>query len=144
MKFLKRLTYFTAVVFAISCILSAIYIFRPDITDKIKTFLYPEQKSAEMITGDGGLPEETANHPAESIEKEETGQEPEEYETDVEESPKNDAIGESVVSDYILPDQSEIVVPEHVSGRNGYQQIQEDREQIDDEAAEELQNQIDA
>ena len=44
------------------------------------------------------------------------------------------------MSDYILPNQSEIVVPENVSGRNGYRQIQENKEQIDDEAAEELQN----
>ena len=63
MRFLKWLTCLTAVVFAISCMLSAIYIFRPAITDKIETFLYPEQKSTEMVTGGHEPQEETASHP---------------------------------------------------------------------------------
>lgn len=144
MRFLKRLTCFTAVVFAIFCILSAIYIFRPDIGDQIETFLYPAQERSETTAGDNDLQEETASYPDENIEKEETGQKAEEYETDAMESLKNSGIAESAVSDYILPEQSEIVVPENVLGRNGYQQIQENGEQIDDEAAKELQNQIDA
>ncbi len=143
MRFLKGLIYFTAVVFAIFSMLSGIYIFRPDITDKIETFLYPEQESAETIAGNYDLKEETASHPGENAEREETGQKAEEFETDGMEPLKNDVMAKSIVSDYILPNQSEIVVPENVSGRNGYQQIQENREQIDDEAAEELQNQID-
>ena len=153
MRFLKKLICFTAVVFAISSLLSGIYIFRPDIMAQIETFLDPEQKDAETITGNHDPQEKTADHMDESAEREETtereetaerketGQE--EYETDEKGSLENDVIAESAVSDYILPNQSEIVVPENVSGRNGYQQIQENREQIDDEAAEELQNQID-
>lgn len=143
MRFLKGLIYFTAVVFAISCMLSGIYMFRPDITDKNGTFLYPEQESAETITGDHDFKEETTSHPDESIEKEETGQKVEQEETDAARLLKNDVMAESLESDYIVPNQSEIVVPENVSGRNGYQQIQESHEQIDDEAARELQNQID-
>lgn len=145
MRFLKRLICITAVVFAISCMLSGLYIFRPDITDKFGTFLYPEEKSAEMTTAD--TPDESTEkkEKEENRETEDTAEEhnTEEYETDGTETLKNDAIGESVVSDCILPEQSELVVPENVSGRNGYQQIQENREQIDEEAAKELQNQID-
>jgi len=144
MKFLKGLICFIAVVFVISCVVSGMYIFRPDIMDKNEASLYPKQESVEMITGDYGLQEEKASYPDENIEKEETGRRAEEPETDVMELLKNDAIAETIVSDYILPKQSEIVVPENVSGRNGYQQIQENREQIDDETAEELKNQIDA
>ena len=143
MRFLKKLICLTAVVFAISCMLSGIYIFRPDIMDQIELFLDPEQKDAETITGNHDPQEETVSHTDESAEREETRQESEEYETGEKEPLENDVIGESVVSDYILPKQSEIVVPENVSGRNGYQQIQEKREQIDDEDAKELQNQID-
>ncbi|MEH2932552.1 transglutaminase domain-containing protein [Candidatus Ventrimonas sp. KK005] len=143
MRFLKKLICLTVVVFVISCMLSGIYIFRPDIMDSIEIFLDPEQKDVETITGNHSLQEETTSHSGESVEREETEQESEEYETGEKEPLENDVIGESVVSDYILPKQSEIVVPENVSGRNGYQQIQENREQIDDEAAEELQNQID-
>ena len=143
MRFLKKLICFTAVVFAISSILSGVYIFRPDIMDQIETVLDPGQKNAETVTGNQGLQKETANHTDESAEREENGPEAEEYETDEKEPLEEDVIGESAVSDYILPNQSEIVVPENVSGRNGYQRIQENKEQIDDEAAEELQNQID-
>lgn len=142
MKFLKGLIYFIAVVFTISCILSGIYICRPDIMEKMETFLYPQRESIEMVTEDLKPQEETTNHHEESIEKKETEQKAEESETAAEELLKKDAIAESIVSDYILPEPSEIVVPEKVSGRNGYQQIQENGEQIDDEAAEELQNQI--
>ena len=140
MRFLKRLIYITAVVFVISCMLSGISIFRPDITDNIETFLYSGQESAETIGGDYDLEEETTGYPDDGAENEETGQKEGAFET---EPLKNDVIAESLVSDYILPNQSEIVVPKNVSGRNGYQQIQENREQIDDEAAKELQNQID-
>ncbi len=143
MRFLKGLIYFTTVIFVISCILSGISIFRSDITDKIETFFYSEQESAETIEGDYDFKKETTSHPDESTENEETGQKAEALETDGMEPLKNDVIAESLVSDYILPNQSEIVVPENVLGRNGYQQIQENREQIDDKAAEELQNQID-
>ena len=135
MRFLKRLTCFTAAVFAIFCMLSAIYVFRPDTADNIGTFLYPNQERSEMTAGGNDLQKETASLPDENIEKEETGQKAEEYETDVMEPLKNNGIAESAVSDYILPEQSEIVVPENVLGRNGYQQIQGNGEQIDDEAA---------
>ena len=79
MRFLKGLICLTAVVFAISCMLSGIYIFRPDIPDKIETFFYPEQESTEMITENHDRQEETAGHPDESIETEETRQKTEAY-----------------------------------------------------------------
>ena len=143
MRFLKRLICLTVVVFAISSILSGVYIFRPDIIDQIETFLDSGKKNDETVIGNHGRQEETASHTDESAEREETRREAEEYETDEKGPLENDVIAESVVSDYVLPNQSEIVVPENVSGRNGYQQIQENREPIDDEAAEELQDQID-
>ena len=147
MRFLKKLICFTAVVFAISSLLSGIYIFRPDIMAQIETLLDPEQKDAGTITGNHDPQEKTANHMDESAEKEETAEREEtgqeEYETDEKGPLENDVIAESAVSDYILPNQSEMVVPENVSGRNGYQQVQENREQIDDEDADKLQNQID-
>jgi len=143
MRFLKRLICLTVVVFAISSILSGVYIFRPDIIDQIETFLDSGKKNDETVIGNHGRQEETASHTDESAEREETRREAEDYETDEKGPLENDVIAESVVSDYVLPNQSEIVVPENVSGRNGYQQIQENREPIDDEAAEELQDQID-
>lgn len=48
-----------------------------------------------------------------------------------------------ITSEYIPPEQSAIIIPENVSGRNGYQQIQDVQEQIDRDTAERLQRQLD-
>ena len=42
----------------------------------------------------------------------------------------NEGMEEGLVSDYIPPEQSQLVIPENVSGRNGYQQIQDEQEQL--------------
>ena len=55
----------------------------------------------------------------------------------------SNSIAETVTSGYILPDRDNIVIPENVSGRNGYQEVQEEREQVDDETAEVLQSRLD-
>ena len=93
-----------------------------------------------MVTAENSQQQEAVSYPAEDIKRESTDEKAEGYGTD---TLGSDAIAESVVSDYVLPEQSEIVVPENVSGRNGYQQVQENSEQIDDEAAGELQNYLD-
>lgn len=46
-------------------------------------------------------------------------------------------------ADYIAPDEAEIVVPNNVSGRSGYRQIEGDAQQIDDDAVGDVQNQLD-
>ena len=137
MRFIRRLMYFIAALSAILSIFIIVCAYRPDITDKIAAFLYPEQKPVEMVTAENSQQQEAVSYPAEDIKRESTDEKAEGYGTD---TLGSDAIAESVVSDYVLPEQSEIVVPENVSGRNGYQQVQENSEQIDDEAAGELQN----
>ena len=52
-------------------------------------------------------------------------------------------MGEEIASDYAAPDISEIVTPEKVSGRNGYQQIEGEQEQVDESAAREIKNRLD-
>ena len=140
MRFIRRLMYFIAALSAILSIFIIVCAYRPDITDKIAAFLYPEQKPVEMVTAENSQQQEAVSYPAEDIKRESTDEKAEGYGTD---TLGSDAIAESVVSDYVLPEQSEIVVPENVSGRNGYQQVQENSEQIDDEAAGELQNYLD-
>lgn len=54
-----------------------------------------------------------------------------------------DETGEDITSDYVQPGQSEIVIPVEVSGRNGYQQIKDEGQQVDENAAVRLQNQLD-
>ncbi len=140
MRFIRRLMYFIAALSAILSIFIIVCAYRPDITDKIAAFIYPEQKPVEMVTAENSQQQEAVSYPAEDIKRESTDEKAEGYGTD---TLGSDAIAESVVSDYVLPEQSEIVVPENVSGRNGYQQVQENSEQIDDEAAGELQNYLD-
>lgn len=55
----------------------------------------------------------------------------------------NEGMEEGLVSDYIPPEQSQLVIPENVSGRNGYQQIQDEQEQVDEADAEQLRRQLD-
>lgn len=143
MRFIRRLLYFIAVLSALLGIFIIVCAYRPDIADKIAAFLYPGQEPVERVTADDTLQQEVAGYPGESIERQRTDKEAEEYEPDEMDILGRDAIAESVVSNYVLPEQSEIVVPENVSGRNGYQQVQENSEQVDDEAAGELQNYLD-
>ena len=44
---------------------------------------------------------------------------------------------------YVAPNESDIIVPGDVSGKNGYIQIQGDAQQVDDATADNLQNQLD-
>ena len=127
MRFIRRLMYFIAALSAILSIFIIVCAYRPDITDKIAAFLYPEQKPVEMVTAENSQQQEAVSYPAEDIKRESTDEKAEGYGTD---TLGSDAIAESVVSDYVLPEQSEIVVPENVSGRNGYQQVQENSEQM--------------
>lgn len=46
----------------------------------------------------------------------------------VKEVEDHQGLGEDVTSEYIPPGQDEIVIPENVSGRNGYRQIQDEQE----------------
>lgn len=64
-------------------------------------------------------------------------------EPDIMDTSNSNSIAETVTSGYILPDMDNIVIPENVSGRNGYQEVQEEREQVDDETAAVLQSQLD-
>lgn len=64
-------------------------------------------------------------------------------ELDIMDTSNSNSIAETVTSGYILPDMDNIVIPENVSGRNGYQEVQEEREQVDDETAAVLQSQLD-
>lgn len=54
----------------------------------------------------------------------------------------NDSLEAEITSGYIPPGESEIVIPENVSGRNGYQQIQDEQEQVDEDTARQLQTQL--
>ena len=60
--------------------------------------------------------------------------------------PKDDTATAGLRSDntagYIAPDEAKIVAPDNVSGKSGYQQIEDDAQQIDEAAADDIQNQL--
>lgn len=55
----------------------------------------------------------------------------------------NEGIASDTSSEYLPPSQSEIVIPKEVSGKSGYQEIQDKQEQVDEKEADRLQKQLD-
>jgi hypothetical protein len=64
-------------------------------------------------------------------------------ESAVEAPDDSQGVEEGISSGYIPPEQSQIVIPEAVSGRNGYRQVQDEQEQVDETEAERLRTQLD-
>lgn len=119
MRILRKILYFILVLFGLLCVLMVVCAFTPDAAEAIAGFLYPEQGQT-TVTEISSDPEETNSQT------------------------NRQGIDEDITSDYIPPSQSEIVIPENVSGRNGCQQIQDEQEQIDEETAELLQSRLDS
>ncbi|MBO5293241.1 MAG: hypothetical protein J6B10_08700 [Lachnospiraceae bacterium] len=128
MKMIKRLLYLLLGLLGLFGSLVLVCAFRPDITEAIAGFLYPNQ-SRNMRAEISNTPKDDA---AFAISEDDQV-------TDV----HYQGIDEDIASDYLPPDQSEIVIPENVSGKNGYQPIQDEQEQIDEKAAEQLHSQLD-
>ena len=64
-------------------------------------------------------------------------------ESAVEAPDDSQGVEEGIYLTYIPPEQSQIVIPEAVSGRNGYRQVQDEQEQVDETEAERLRTQLD-
>lgn len=146
MRIIKKILYFILGLSILSGGLVLLCAFRPDVTEAIAKFLYSEQ-GQNVVTEISNMPEadtlifneqsdgeaEASDFIPEWTENFEAVNEKEDYQ----------GLGEDVTAEYIPPSQDEIVIPENVSGRNGYQQIQDEQEQIDDTTAEQLQEQLD-
>lgn len=137
-----------------------ICIFNPDLTKKVAGILYPD---SETDTGQTVAADTVPDTPDPSLYNDHDNGRPD-VESAVSEVPgwdpdavqatgqpsegfpdesKTEGMEEGIVSEYIPPEESELVIPENVSGRNGYRQIQDAQEQIDDTDAELLRNQLD-
>ena len=158
MKIIKGFLYFIAGLFVLLCIFVLVCAFRPDLSEKVGAFLYPENGRGMTAEVNGGPPERDIYPVADTGEEEDSSDRQQDVEESTEEAetageeesveetePAGEKSGmdEGVVSDYVAPDVSEIVMPEEVSGRNGYQQIKEEREQVDETAAREIQDRLD-
>lgn len=159
MRYLKNFIYFLLGVFIIFYGFAMICIFNPDITDAVAAFLYPDSSSDSDFTQavsaetEPDLPEyddDNKGHPnMENSERETSEWLPDEGLPDADlftgrlEESEKEGMEEGITSEYIPPEQSAIIIPENVSGRNGFQQIQDVQEQIDRDTAEQLQRQLD-
>lgn len=130
-----------------------ICIFNPDVSKAVAGILYPDSDAGQSVTA-----EKESDTPVPDPEQMDgndrlSGMQPSEGST-LEWIPDEDASevrsdeGEKegmetgITSEYIPPEQSELVIPENVSGKNGYQQVQDEPEQIDDADAERIQSQL--
>ncbi|MGN1180725.1 MAG: transglutaminase domain-containing protein [Suilimivivens sp.] len=153
MKIIKTIWYFILGLFGLLCGLVLVCAFRPDITDAIAAFLYPDQNrtiKAEITRAPEndfifGMSEDDENADVKANNAGETDFNSERDENREKGSTESDheGINENITSDYLIPDQAEMVIPENVSGKNGYQQIQDEQEQIDEETAWQLQRRLD-
>ncbi|MCM1122828.1 MAG: hypothetical protein NC416_09615, partial [Eubacterium sp.] len=155
MKVIRRILYVIAVLFAVLCLFIVVCAFRPDITDRVEALLYGDKESEVSVGTVSEFDRDTEVLTAVSMPEAETGTDTAAYgeenaAAEGEEWQREDGADETEEAlagnstDYIAPDQSQIVVPEHVAGRSGYRQVQDDAQQIDDSVAGDLQNSLDA
>ncbi len=132
MKIIKKIFYFLAGMLIVFCALIIVCAFRPEVAGNIASFLYTGRNKPAMEEVQGSLETEiVARLPGDSGKKQNT--------TDMVET--EDA-SEDRITDMPMPGQDSASVPETVSGRNGYQEIQDEEEQIDEETARQLQNRL--
>ena len=159
-KFLKILGVVFLVLFGSFCALVLVCAVKPEVTQAIADFLYPNrQSSVQGEVGDLGPEGESASY-AEFDGKnqvEETfslgepgrgeweGEEKAEAAAETEviaEVPKAEGIAENINPEYISPQRSRIQVPSQVAGKSGYRQIEDEGGEIEDEEAGQLQSQL--
>ncbi len=142
--------------FMLCCGFVLVCAYNPDITKAIAGFLYPNPASGAdknvKAEAEAGIPGAasgfgTDDNQYPSIEVSE-GDMSERYSDDellpgYFEENQSGGMEEGITSDYIPPEQFAIIIPENVSGRNGYQQIQDEQEQIDEDTARQLQERLD-
>lgn len=156
-RFLKILGAVFLVLFGCFCALVLVCAVRPEVTQALADFLYPNRQA--VVSGGEGLSGEEFDgknrvqetfslgdlesngmgeqgNSGEPLDENGTGENP------MSELPRAEGIAESVNPEYVAPEVSKIQVPEQVSGKNGYQQIQDEGGQIEDEEAGQLQNQL--
>ena len=162
MKIIQKLLFFITALLALFCGFIIICAMKPEITEAISGFLYPGQKQTvveesteetdvqteadepqtETEDEESGVPDNQTQNSQESDSQTSSGQE-----TDgqtLENSPVSD--GQEELSEeepvYVAPSTSSVVVPSKVAGKNGYEQVRYEVEQLGEEAAEKLQQQL--
>ncbi|MDE6064860.1 MAG: hypothetical protein K2G20_09820, partial [Lachnospiraceae bacterium] len=118
--------------------------FNPKLTNSVAAFLYPDS-TREYTSGgqsSGGQPAGSQSSGGQSVNLQPSGGQGNAENAGMTYEPSADETGNELSSGYVPPDRTDIVIPENVSGRNGYQPVQEDNTQIADTDAEMLRQQI--
>lgn len=152
---MKKILYFLLGLFILFYGFAMVCIFNPDLSKAVAGILYPDAgqivaEETEPDTPDFSIYDN--DNGRQDIEP--SGNESPDWipdEEQITERPSEELPGENenegmetgIISNYIPPEESSLVIPENVSGRNGYQQIQDEQEQIDDADAEQIRNQLD-
>lgn len=166
MKVIRKILYALIFLIAVLSIFIIVCSFNPDVTEKMKETLYRD--SGLTASSDTGSDDEddievqdSANllqSVVSSIRDGDAGNDSPTVSSVRSDSPtvSNTPSGSSArddtasaglrsdnARDYIAPDESDIVVPDNVSGKSGYRQIEGDAQPVDDEDADDIQSQLD-
>jgi hypothetical protein len=152
MKFLKKLGILFLILFSLFCGFVILCAFRPDVTKSVADFLYSDKETEAFgeVSPDGKTQfgtiyaiESDAGNGGEAESDIGSGDETDEApDGDFNLPAGQEGLAEDINRDYIPPRESELSVPENVAGKNGYQEVQDEREQVEDEVAELLQTQL--
>ena len=154
MKILRRILYCILAFIILLCGLILLCALKPEITESIVNSLNLNRQE-EVYQGKENisLPESHVPKPETTAPMQETGGEQEQVQDkgSLEQEPGNSSLTETAneglasdtSSEYLPPSQSEIVIPKEVSGKSGYQEIQDKQEQVDEKEADRLQKQLD-
>lgn len=139
MKILKKLLLLIGILFGLLTALVIGCAFHPELTERVAGFLYPEKG----VGADKAGQEQMAEGIALPASVEEVG---DSFDPAVEESypldSEDNGIEPGITSGYTPPDEASVTVPENLAGHTGYQQIQDETCQVEEEEAEQLQNQL--
>lgn len=139
MKIVKIIWYSFLGFLSVMILFILVCAFHPELTKAIAAFLYPDKASEYAV---GGQPSNGQSAGGQSADNRPLGGQSAEGWGNGEEGAVPDGTGNGLTSAYVPPVKTDIVIPDNVSGRNGYQPVQEDNTQIADTEAEALRQQI--
>ena len=126
MKILRRILYGILALIVLLCGLILLYALKPESHVPKPETTAPMQETGgeqEQVQDKGSLEQEPGNSSLTET--------------------ANEGLASDTSSEYLPPSQSEIVIPKEVSGKSGYQEIQDKQEQVDEQEADRLQKQLD-
>ncbi len=118
--------------------------FNPKLTNSVAAFLYPDSTGENVSGGQssGGQPAGGQSSGGQSVNLQPSGGQTAGGQGNEGSASLPAGTESGLSSTYTPPAQTNIVIPENVSGRNGYQPVQEDNTQIADTEADALRQQI--